>query len=366
MNRRDSGFTPEFAVDYVRQRLFNRYCPAAVRRSLAYLESLRPRSEALVALEQIIGLVSVMDTQAQAGPGPGAAIQDVKGLSLACYGTALANSREETQALEVIGRALRSFELSTGVRGVLHVRASSAALRCRRFLDAERFANQGEKVFRQGTFKILNPFDCLESALLVRCNVLASSYCFGGADAAVLTRAADDAREVLSSNKSTFVGNAADLLVWVSACQGMSGVDVSSITEPRNSHRSGTMEWAKSKWSKGLLRCAQIRRLEAGTERHFREARDALMALNLVDDVVLITIDLQFWLIASGQPRRAALESAVIRSFLPAVSDVPRESEAIVLWLLEVDERKLSVEVAETVFREVRGIPRVPNLLSLL
>lgn len=74
------------------------------------------------------------------------------------------------------------------------------------------------------------------------------------------------------------------------------------------------------------------------------------------EEVVQVTIDLQWWLIASGEVRRAGVENSAIEEVLPVVRF---ERQPLELWVAEVERRRVSAEVMRGVFAEVRGLQRV-------
>ena len=91
----------------------------------------------------------------------------------------------------------------------------------------------------------------------------------------------------------------------------------------------------------------------------FDEARSDKWDRGLYDDVVRITIDRQWWLMASGESFRAANESEWILRCVAEGATFDRGM--LQLWMAEIRDRRVSDVVAERVFREVRGLSRVPN-----
>lgn len=354
---------PEEAMHYARARLFQRYDVAAARASLAFFEGWRPRHSALPWVEQLMGLFTVMETRGARGPIRDLVpLMEVKGLACGVYGTCLTLAGFHRTADEVLSRARRCFEPSAQVRAVLDTRQAEVALKLFRFPEAQRLADRGLAAMANDDGSLM-PFCCRDSALLVRGTVLGSRYIYANAPLDVLVEAIRVADEVLLSPIEELSGLAANMLVVFSAFMCFEGLPTPGC--PEVAIPSGQREGAYSRWSRALLACAKQRTLSQGAEVYFREARVLFTELDLVFDVIQVTIDLQFWLIVSGKTREAASESTLIRRYLHTVTD-KTQRDAISLWLVEVEQRRLSAEVAEQVYCEVRRLGKPRNLRSLI
>ena len=96
-------------------------------------------------------------------------------------------------------------------------------------------------------------------------------------------------------------------------------------------------------------------------EEAFHEARDEFEKRELVDEAVKVTLDLQWWLVATGRSYEAILESEWLRYHLDAMRF---DQEVVKRWMASLEGRRFPSEVMKAVFGKFRGLGRVPSPLD--
>ena len=119
--------------------------------------------------------------------------------------------------------------------------------------------------------------------------------------------------------------------------------------------------WAQARWTEGLYRCACTDWLTEGAKACFEVAREDRYRRAAADDVVALTVDLQWWLLRKGRFQEAHLESEWVRQHLE-----PCTYDKVVLrrWMSEIETRYVAMETVQAVFREVRKVANVGHPVS--
>lgn len=356
---------PEAAVEHVRRKQVDRLKLSAFRSSLAYFDEWRPKSSALPWVERVLGYLPVIESKGERGPAPDPQqFVDMKSLGEAVKCSCLSSAGHHKLAARVLSRA-RVFKPSPLFAAVVDNRMAPIVLELDRFSEAEELAERAVGAFQHGE-KSMKPFCSRDMTLLTRGNVLGSRYLFdrrATGDVQLLLRVVSDAQEVLCSRAENLASYASAMLVAASACMCFAGLKLPEC--PEVPKLRGRLQNAKGRWSQALLSCASSRYLSEESENQFRSAREDMFDLGLTQDVIHVTLDLQFWLIVSTRLRHAAAESHVIRPILPILGNREQE-DAVASWLSEVDQLILSYSTAQRVLSEVRQVGKPNNLRLLL
>ena len=92
-----------------------------------------------------------------------------------------------------------------------------------------------------------------------------------------------------------------------SALGAFAGISIRSAKPPEV--RPDSAHWPKARWTEALCLCAEADGLPEAAKEAFYEARDDFEKRELVDEAVKVTLDLQWWLVATGRVSEAVSES---------------------------------------------------------
>lgn len=294
----------------------------------------------------------------------------LKPMAFAVLASCYTKCQQEDLALSILNRLRRWPQLPEGLRGSVFARLAIALLELGRVAEAEAWADRAVQLLAKKQTGA-RPFRCLPMALVVRGAVGIYSYERAEVEASRLfsaaedgTRAAPIARELaegtflLADRRGYEDLRTAALhnVARASALAAFAGVSIELVDYPTVKRESA--HWPKARWIDALCGCADSEQSPELVQRAFHEARDGFEERGLVDELVQVTVDLQWWLIARGELRQAAAESEWLRYHLDAMRF---DRQVVEQWITALERREVSSEVIATVFREVRGLHRVPS-----
>lgn len=265
----------------------------------------------------------------------------------------------QTDISQKILHAMSQRDLPKAIQGSVVYRRAVASVECKAWLDAERFANAAVSTNKTANFKTWwkTPYRSLASALLTRSYVVGLMYEYGVAGVERLEEVAIDAiRTAKLARDAGFREVEAMALNTLARAGALGAFDGYALDIEMPPIARGSVHWSKARWTTALVLCARTGELTPPAEAAFREAREDFECRGLVDEAVCVTLDLQWWLLAGGASRRAALESVWLLEHLEAMSF---DCETVRLWIRHVERRRISTQLVEAVYREVRGLPRV-------
>lgn len=347
---------PGEAVAFIRAEVLgrNRQVTVFLRTLLECLDELRSTDpgKAVTLCESVIALLNV---RSRWRGSPSERVRGLLGLSHGVYGSSLAVQGNRELAEVALTSGLK-LDPPQEIEAALEARRAILAMHNHRFPDALRLADRALLLTKDERWW-RSVYTGRDAFYLVRSTIVLNGYQCGVIPFATLSQAERDALSGLDSSFEEVRETARNLLLVVATFRCFAGefMEFDLPEHPPRTFPRGSVLLAKSYWTWALASIIK-RSFTERPERCLREARDIFIARGLSDEVVQVTLDLQWWLIASGAPLRAILENTLIEECLDLVRFERRPLE---LWMAEVERRRISEDVLRGVFGEVRGLQRV-------
>ena len=111
----------------------------------------------------------------------------------------------------------------------------------------------------------------------------------------------------------------------------------------------------------GLYRCVVANRLTGDAQVCLVDAREDRRRRARANDVVQLTVDLQWWLLKEGRYQEAHFESEWIRQHLNVCS---YDKAVLMHWMAEIETRQVTLETVQELFWKVRQVPNAGHPVS--